>query len=117
VVPGVKNPVTYRWAIYTKRVGSIYRYVEVYYTFLHRGDWLPDMAPRWKQFRYYPGLFKVQIEHPVIALDRDGQGPGLGLLSEMTRVITNRLSSGEFGENPKSPTAPAPAPASTPAGG
>ena len=43
-VPGVKEPVHYRWAIYTKRVGGVNRYEEAYYTFLHDGDWLPDVG-------------------------------------------------------------------------
>ena len=81
-VPGVKEPVRYRWAIYTKREGGVNRYEEAYFTFLHHGDWMPDAADRWKMFRYHPGLFKVQISHAVSSLSESGEGPCESLLAE-----------------------------------
>lgn len=100
-VPGLKGPLRYRWAIYAKRVGGINRYEEVYYTFLHHGDWLPDVSDRWKTFRYYPGMFKVQISHPISgSLPQAGEGPIPPLLAEFARQISRRLA-------PDGPGAPA----------
>lgn len=96
-VPGVEGPVRYRWAVYTKRVGGLQRYEEVYCTFLHHGEWLPDAAARWKMFRYYPGLFKVQIAHPASGL-QDGDGPCLSLLTEIVSQISQRLTAARAGE-------------------
>jgi hypothetical protein len=91
-VPGLKDPVHYRWAIYTKRTGHLSRYEETYVTFLHRGDWLPDAASaRWKMFRYDPGLFKVQIARDVSGLSESGKGPCEDLLKEIAAHINGRL--------------------------
>jgi hypothetical protein len=99
-VPGVKNPVRYRWAIYGKRVGGIFRYEEAYHTFLHNGEWLPDTADRWKLFRYHPGLFKVQISRAVSGLNEDSDGPCKSLLAEIVRQVNDRLASTPAGETP-----------------
>jgi Protein of unknown function (DUF3485) len=107
-VPGVEGPVRYRWAIYMKRVGGISRYEESYYTFRHNGEWLPDVADRWKLFRYQPGLFKIQIQHPVSSLSENGEGPCESLLVENVRQISSRLSAAGRG--------PTGAPASTASG-
>ncbi len=89
-VPGVEAPVHYRWAIYSKQVGAITRYEECYFTFLHKGDWLPDTQDRWKLFRYYPGAFKIQIAHAVSGLSETGEGPCESLLAELARQISDR---------------------------
>lgn len=91
-VPGMKEPLRYRWAVYAKKVGGLVRLEEVYYSFLHHGDWLPDVSDRWKTFRYYPGLFKVQIAHPTTGLNEGGEGPSLALLTEFVRQINERLA-------------------------
>src|SRR6185437_5622631 len=72
-VPGLAEPVRYRWAIYSKRVGGVNHYEESYCTFQHRGEWRPDMSARWERniFRYNPGLLKVQISRPVFGLNED----------------------------------------------
>jgi hypothetical protein len=98
-IPGRKAPVRYRWAIYTKQVGGISRYEETYHCFLHDGTWLPDVADRWKKFRYHPGLFKIQISHPVSSLSENGEGPGESLLVEFVRQIDNRLSAAAPGND------------------
>jgi hypothetical protein len=98
-VPGAREPVRYRWAIYVKRIAGINRYEETYYTFRHNGDWLPDAGGRWKMFRYHPGLFKVQISHPVSSLTEDGKGgPCELLLAELVRQIEERLTAGGPGQ-------------------
>jgi hypothetical protein len=91
-VPGVKDPMRYRWAIYTKQTGHVSRYEETYVTFLHHGDWLPDAAEaRWKMFRYDPGLFKVQVARNVSGLNESGKGPCEDLLKEIVAHIRGRL--------------------------
>ncbi|WP_168222336.1 exosortase C-terminal domain/associated protein EpsI [Aquisphaera giovannonii] len=37
---------------------------EVYYSFRNAGQWAVDMESRWKSFRYHPGMFKIQVQHP-----------------------------------------------------
>lgn len=92
-IPGLKQPVRYRWAIYAKREGDISRLEEVYHTFLYNGDWLPDVADRWKMFRYHPSLFKIQVAHPITGgLPEPGEGPIPELLSRFVREIQDRLA-------------------------
>lgn len=98
-LPGAKEPVSYRWAIYVKRVAGISRYEEAIYTFRHNGDWLPDIAGRWKMFRYHPGIFKIQIAHPVSNLSESGKGGACEqLLTEIVRQIEGRLTAGGPGQ-------------------
>jgi hypothetical protein len=111
-VPGLRQPVRYRWAIYMKRVGGISRYEEVYYSFLHHGDWLPDVSDRWKTFRYYPGLFKIQIGHAVSSLPEGPEGPCLPLLAEFARQISERITSAGSGDPAASVATSPPAPES-----
>lgn len=91
-VPGLSGPLRYRWAVYRKQVGGLSRYEEVYHAFLHHGDWVTDASDRWKTFRHYPGLFKIQVARIVSALPEDSQGPCLSLLGEMARQIQDRLA-------------------------
>ncbi len=94
-VPGLKSPLRFRWAIYSKRIAGVTRYEETYYTFLHDGEWLPDVSGRWKTFRYRPGLFKIQISHPVTSLSESGaSGPCVDLLKEIARQIEARVHPG-----------------------
>jgi hypothetical protein len=98
-LPGVPEPVRYRWAIYVKRVAGLNRYEEAFYTFRHNGDWLPDVADRWKMFRYHPGIFKVQISHPISSLTESGKGgPCELLLTELVRQVEERLAAGGPGQ-------------------
>ena len=98
-VPGVTEPVRYRWAIFMKRTAGINRYEETYYTFRHNGDWLPDARGRWKMFRYHPGIFKVQIAHPISSLTENGKGgPCELLLTELVRQLEEQLTPGGPGQ-------------------
>jgi hypothetical protein len=101
-LPGLlTEPVRYRWAIYVKRDAGtgLNRYEEAIYTFRHNGEWLPDVAPRWKMFRYHPGLFKVQIAHPISSLSESGKGgPCELLLTELVRQVEERLTAGGPGQ-------------------
>jgi hypothetical protein len=96
-VPGVKGPVHYRWAIFTRRVGGLNQYEEVCHTFYHHGEWLAGAAGRWKTFRYHPALFKIQIAHPISSLSEDGEGPALPLLTEFVRQVSERLGPARSG--------------------
>jgi hypothetical protein len=91
-VPGVEVPVRYRWAIYAKQVGGISHYVESYYTFHHKGDWLPEAAVRWKMFRYDPAVYKIQISRDVSSLSENGEGPCESLLAELVQQINDHAS-------------------------
>lgn len=99
-VPGVKGPVRYRWAVYARRVGGVTQHEEVYHTFYHNGEWIADAGDRWKTFRYHPGLYKVQVAHPVFGLAEDGQGPGRPLLIEFVRALNDRIVAARGGGAP-----------------
>jgi hypothetical protein len=93
-IPGLATPVQCRWAVYSKKVGGIERYDVVYWTFLHDGLWLPDIANRWKSFRYPPGAFKIQLQRTVSDL-APGDRPSEELLAELVQAITSLISAGK----------------------
>jgi Protein of unknown function (DUF3485) len=95
-IPGLATPVQCRWAIYSKKVGGIEQYDVVYCTFLHDGQWLPDLASRWKSFRYHPGAFKIQLQRTVSNLAPEDSSSE-ALLGELVRAITSRISPDQNG--------------------
>lgn len=107
-VPGLKSPLRYRWAIYTKRIAGVSRYEESYWVFRHAGQWLPDVGDRWKTFRYQPGLFKIQISHPVVSFEEGGEGPCKALLVETAQQIETRLAADAVGPAAQKSAADAP---------
>jgi Protein of unknown function (DUF3485) len=87
---GSQTPVRFRSAFFSKHVGGRGEYDEVYYTFLHNGQWLPEVESRWK-FRYQPGMFKVQLERLVSGLSKDTENsPTESLLREIVQEIEHR---------------------------
>jgi hypothetical protein len=103
-IPGVTTPVQCRAAIYAKKVGSVVRYEEVYWTFFHNKEWLPELKDRWKSFRYHPGAFKIQLQRPVSRLTFE-DSPTEALLSEFVQDIGKRTSANPKGgaKNEKTP--------------
>jgi hypothetical protein len=93
-VQGSSDPVGYRMAYFTKTSGAIEQEVEVCHTFLHHKDWLPYLDSRWKLFRQYPAMCKIQIERigtkPVIE-----KSPSLRLLAELVETINRRVADAE----------------------
>jgi Protein of unknown function (DUF3485) len=88
---GLPVPVRFRSACYTAELAGIRRYEEVYYTFLYNGEWLPEVASRWKSFRYHPGMFKIQLQHTASGLSEETRnGPTESLLGEIVQEIERR---------------------------
>jgi hypothetical protein len=94
----------FRQALYGKSRGGSNMLHEVYYSFLNAGVWRSEMESQWKQFRYHPGMFKIQVERYVKAA-RLSDGPTQDLLASLVEEIETRSSS----------TPPAPAAAVAPA--
>ena len=55
----------FREGLYGMFKGGAATYHEAFYSFLNGGVWTPNMEPRWKQFRYNPGMFKIQVERQL----------------------------------------------------
>jgi hypothetical protein len=92
-IPDSTTPGKYRSAFFTKSVGGIGSYEEeaVYYTFLHNGEWLPELLSRWKSFRYHPAMFKIQLQHHASRLATEDR-PAESLLCEIAQEIDRRTS-------------------------
>jgi Protein of unknown function (DUF3485) len=88
--PGSAKPVRYRVDYFSKEVGGVKQKHEVFYTFLHAGEWQPEVASRWKMFRYHPGMFKIQIERQFTG--SPDSSPSLTLLKELVEVIDGRVA-------------------------
>jgi Protein of unknown function (DUF3485) len=90
---GSTTPVRFRSAFFSKQVGGISQYQEVCYTFLHNGQWLPEVQSRWKWFRYHPGMFKVQLQRLASAPSKvTASSPSELLLREIVQEIDRRTS-------------------------
>jgi hypothetical protein len=47
-----------------QRFGRANELREVYHSFLNAGQWGADVGANWKAFRYHPGMYKIQVQHP-----------------------------------------------------
>jgi Protein of unknown function (DUF3485) len=92
-IPGTTFPVEYRSLVFTKSLAGVSRYeeAEVCYTFLHNGQWLPDLKSRWKSFRYHPAMFKIQLQSRSSQLAIQDR-PTESLLRELVQAIDARVS-------------------------
>jgi hypothetical protein len=95
-----------RSAFFSKSVDATTQYVEVYYTFYHNGQWLPEVANQWKLFRYHPGMFKVLLQRQTTDLSAENS-PSESLLKEIVHEVSVRI-----GQN-KAPAAAAMTPVKT----
>jgi hypothetical protein len=90
---GSTIPVRFRSACYAKELAGIRDYRDVYYTFLHNGQWLPEVASRWKSFRYHPGMFKLLLQRATSGLSEDvTSSPAGSLLREIVQEIDRRTA-------------------------
>jgi Protein of unknown function (DUF3485) len=89
-VAGLSAPVPVRSIVFGKTVAGISRYEEVVSTFRHGGKWVPDVASRWKLFRYQPGMFKIQVQRRVDSFSPE-TSPSRDLIGELVSTIENRL--------------------------
>lgn len=104
---GTPRTAAFSEALYSKSRGGVTELSEVYYSFLNAGAWRSDMAGQWKQFRYHPGMFKIQVERHV-KTPQLGDSPAKELLGLLVEEIEKRSASDA------SPAAPSTAVASSP---
>jgi hypothetical protein len=92
-IPGSTASVQYRSAYFTKNIAGIgaFQEEEVYYTFLHNGEWLPALASRWKSFRYHPSIFKIQLQRKTSRLSTEDRVAD-SLLTPIVQEINSRVS-------------------------
>jgi Protein of unknown function (DUF3485) len=92
-IPNSTTPGQYRSASFAKSVGGLGSYQEedVYYTFLHNGEWLPALKGRWKSFRYHPAMFKIQLQYHASRLATEDR-PAESLLCQLAQEIESRVS-------------------------
>jgi len=96
-IPGSAVPARYRSSYFVKRVVGMSQYNEVLCSFRHDGAWLPDVASRWKTFRYHPGMFKVQLHQPCGGIGNKA-GPSETLLKQIMQEIERRVAQKEIVE-------------------
>jgi hypothetical protein len=91
---GSSRSVTFREGLYGVPQGGGSDFREVYYSFLNAGEWRPDMEDRWKRFRHFPGMFKIQIERRVKAAGLE-DSPSPSLLANLVKEIETRSRTSE----------------------
>ncbi len=114
-------PGHYEQAVYTKKISGLSRFMEASHTFLHNHEWTPDVASRWKMFRSYPGMFKIQIDRPTSFGTEDTPTESLmvGLADEINRRLAHpeprahRPGAHAAGEHPVTTDLPSGKPAAT----
>lgn len=93
-IPGLDAAPTplFRHALYGRSQGGASQINEVFHSFRNGAVWTPDIASRWKQFRYNPGMFKIQIER--LAQDSDPKGEAAyDMLASLVTEIEDRIKS------------------------
>jgi hypothetical protein len=94
-IPGSTTSVQYRSACFTKSLSMVgigqSEEAEVCYTFRHNGEWLPELASRWKSFRYHPAMFKIQLQRRASGLAIQDKVTE-SLLSHLVQEIDSRVS-------------------------
>lgn len=91
-VPGIDGaPGTlFRHGLYGRSDAGAVRMNEVFHSFRNGGAWTPEMGARWKQFRYNPGMIKIQVERTV--KDADSRGEACyDLLAALVADIEDRV--------------------------
>jgi hypothetical protein len=104
---GSEPPVRFRASYFVKQIAGVPRFDEVFCTFRHDGLWLPEVASRWKTFRYHPGMFKIQIQRHTSGI-AIADSPTESLLREVVQAIESRLARDRAQNTPGAANAPAP---------
>jgi hypothetical protein len=119
-VPGLKEPLRYRWAIYVKRLRGISHYEETYHTYRIKNEWVPDAGIFWKSFRYHPGMYRILLSSVASNLSGDWSAkneelrPNEQLLAALVGEISDRLSrNGTGGADPAEPVPASPDPSTS----
>jgi hypothetical protein len=94
-IPGTANKARFRMQNYVKYKAGQRDFREVYHSFRNAGEWGIDMAKNWKIFRYHPGMFKVQVQHPGSNSGQKGENESveqlLGLIvGEIERRVADK---------------------------
>lgn len=81
---------TFRLGFYGRTDAGASVVNEVFHSFRNAGSWTPNMSGRWKQFRYNPGMFKIQVERRVQDAD-DRDESCYDLLAALVAEIEDRV--------------------------
>lgn len=95
-VPDLSTPAMIRTQVFGRTVGpSQVQFEEVQYAFRHANRWQADVARHWKNFRYDPGMFKIQAQRQVSAAAANPSAPKStvteSFMREMIREIERRV--------------------------
>ena len=85
------TPAIFRTSYFTKTQDGSPQYWEVFCTFRHNGQWLNDLASRWKMFRAQPSMFKIQIQRQTSGLVTE-DSPAQSLLKAIIEDVDRRLT-------------------------
>jgi len=81
--------IRYRAGFFKKNDIRVDEYVEVVYAFRFANEWTPDVSEKWKEFRSYPGMFKIQLSRRVSGFDLD-QSPNIRFLGDLIQEVEKR---------------------------
>jgi hypothetical protein len=83
----------FRSQVYSRRKEQRFWREEVHYSFRHGNQWSPDPERSWKEFRHQPSMFKVQIQRPVIELERrEVNNPTEEFLAQLLPALERRIA-------------------------
>lgn len=86
---GATGPL-FRHALYGRSQGGAVQMSDVFHSFRNGGIWSPEMGSRWKQFRYNPGMFKIQVERTVQDSETRDE-PAFDILAALVKEIETRI--------------------------
>ncbi|OJW20981.1 MAG: hypothetical protein BGO49_29955 [Planctomycetales bacterium 71-10] len=91
-IPGTEGATgpLFRHELYGRSQGGAVQMSDVFHSFRNGGVWTPEMASRWKQFRYNPGMFKIQVERTVKDSEARDE-PAFDILAALVAEIEARI--------------------------
>jgi hypothetical protein len=105
----VSSTARFRSVAYYKPGGLKSDRQETVFGFRHAGEWIPEAASRWKQFRHDPVMFKIHIQRPIIETERrQVNNPALAFLGVFLPQFEKQLADSQAkGNGPPTPAPPA----------
>ena len=92
-VPGTITKSPFRMQSFAKYKPGERDFREVYHSFLNAGEWGLDMGKNWKKFRYYPGMFKIQVQRHISRSSIESENDSVDqFLGQIVREIEQRVA-------------------------
>jgi hypothetical protein len=92
-IPGSTDKALFREEHFVKHAAGAALYQQVYHSFRNAGQWSSDIQSRWRSFRHYPGMFKIQVQRQESTGSKTEKEAVEEFLGRIAGEIDRRLAS------------------------